>query len=361
MARCQSCGAEISEGINFCPYCGAADPVRTASAESGSQVVKVDDNGGLSSKSAGGSGFGREMKTFSCNSCGAKVSYDPALKTLACAYCGSTYVIEKEAKEETERPGRIVPFMHNQHKAEELFWTWLGKGFFRPRDLTKKSAISEIRGMYMPFYAFDADVDSQWSADSGYFYYEKEPYSTKDSEGRTVTKYRDVQKTRWQPATGQHAAHYDEWLVSASKGLDQEWVHKISPFPMADARSYNSDYLAGFAAENPSIVPRDAQQTAGAEMQQAENAACDNMVPGDTSRNLRVDSVFRHWHYDLVMLPLWISAYRYKGKVFRFLVNGQTGEVQGNAPFSWLKLILLILGIAGAAGVIALLYDLFGH
>ncbi len=360
MAQCGSCGASIEDDVKTCPYCGAENSVADAPGEAGSQAVEITDEGKLQPKGEGGSGFGRKMKTFSCNSCGAKVSYDPALKTLACAYCGSTYVIEQEQSEETERPSRIIPFVHEQHKAEELFWKWLGKGFFRPRDLTKKSAISEIRGLYMPFFAFDSDADSSWSADAGYHYYEKEPYTVKDDKGNTRTEYRDVQKTRWQPAGGRHDAHYEDWLVSASKGLDQEWVRKIVPFHMNDAKSYNSDYLAGFAAENPSIGPDVGRQTAKGEIQHQEEQECVAMVPGDTHRNLRVRSVFRNWHYDQVMLPLWISAYRYKGEVYRFLVNGQTGEVQGNAPFSWLKLVMLILGIAGAAGAVALLYSLFG-
>lgn len=364
MPKCRNCTATIEPGVAACPFCGTTDPVAAAApppepSPTPTAAPPVDD-APPRPKGQGGSGFGREMKTFSCSSCGAKVSYDPGLKTLACAYCGSTYVIESAASEQTERPERLVAFAHDQPHAEKLFWQWLGKGFFRPRDITKKSAISEIRGVYLPFFAFDADAESDWTADAGYHYTVQEAYTTKDEKGNTVTKHRNVQKTRWQPARGDHAAHYEDWLISASKGLTQDWVAKIVPFDMARAEQYDAGYLAGFAAENPSIQAPVAKQTAHGELVVQEERACDQMVPGDTHRNLRVSSVLRNWSYDLVMLPLWIAAFRYKGKVYRFLVNGQTGEVQGNAPFSYLKLILVILGSAALIGGGVLLYHLFG-
>ncbi len=361
MPKCTGCRADIEATTTTCPYCGTAvgaAPAATPEAPAAPPTATSSSTGELQAKGAAGSGYGREVNTFSCKSCGAKVSYDPSVKALACAYCGSAYVIEKSEMPESERPSRVVPFAFGREDAEKKFWTWLGKGFFRPRDLTKGSSINEIRGVYMPFWAFDADADSSWSADAGYYYYVKEPYTEKDAQGHTQTKYRDVRHTRWEPARGSHRGRYDDWLISASKGLDQEWVAKIVPFDMAQAKPYSGDYLAGYGAENPSIKPSEAQNIAQKELQEKEVEACGKMVPGDTQRNLNVSTRFSNWAYDLAILPLWIAAYRYKGKVYRFLVNGQTGEVQGTAPFSWLKLILVILIAAGVIGGGVAIYTL---
>jgi predicted RNA-binding Zn-ribbon protein involved in translation (DUF1610 family) len=354
MPKCTGCGAEI-EPVAFCPFCGATQAGPAAAPDAPAESVELRGKGSRES------GFGREMNTFSCKSCGAKVSYDPSVKALACAYCGSSYVIEQKETAEGERPNRLVAFGFGHEDAEKKFWQWLGKGLFRPRDLTKKSSINDIRGVYMPFWAFDVDADSSWTADAGYHYNEKEPYTEKDAQGRSETKYRDVQKTRWQPANGNRRGRYDDWLVSASKGLDQEWVAKIVPFDLAQAKPYNASYLAGFAAENPSINAPQGQVTAQKELQVKEKDACAKMVPGDTQRNLNVFTRFGNWTYDLTLLPLWIAAYRYKDKVYRFLVNGQTGEVQGSAPFSWLKLIIVILIGLGVIGGAAAAYALLGQ
>lgn len=254
----------------------------------------------------------------------------------------------------------MIPFGFDRAKAEGLFRKWLGKGWFRPSDLRSKSALTEIRGVYLPFWAFDADADSTWSADAGYYYEEQEAYTGKDEKGNSVTKYRTVRKTRWQPASGEHRAHYEDWLVPATHGLDPDFVNRIYPFQTEKARAYNSDYLAGFAAENPSLKAAEAQQTASGELTGQEEKACTNQVPGDTQRNLRVSTRLGRWSYDQIMLPIWISAYRYKDKLYRFLVNGQTGEVQGGAPTSWLKVAVAILIAAGLIGAAVALIVIFG-
>jgi len=359
MPKCSACGAEIAAEAATCPYCGAEHPVSGGGDEIATAVIE-GDKGAMLDKGGGATGLDREVKTFKCKSCGATVSFDPALKSLACAYCGSATVIE-QAGAAAARPRRVVPFVIEHPKAEELFWKWLGKGFFRPRDLTKKAAINEIRGVYLPFFAFDADAQSSWTASAGYYYYENETYSEKDAQGQTVMKTRQVRRTRWQPASGNHQAHYEDWLVSASKGLDQQWVAKIVPFRLEEAKDYRGDYLAGFGAENPSLEPDAARQTAKTELLQREVDSCREMVPGDTHKDLSVHSSFRNWNYDLILLPIWIAAYRYKEKVFRFLVNGQTGEVQGVAPFSWLKLIIVLLIGAGLVGLALVLATIFGQ
>jgi len=366
MPRCRSCTAEIAANAKPCPYCGEAEPFAASSAappEAAPQAAapEVKTEGPLQPKAAVQSGFGRETKTFACTGCGATISYDTTLKTLACAYCGSTYAIENEQQAADERPSRVIPFDFNRDKAESLFREWLGKGWFRPGDLTSKSALSEIRGVYLPFWAFDADADSAWSADAGYHYQEQEAYTEKDAQGKSVTKYRTVTKTRWQPASGDHRAHYEDWLVPATRGLDPDFVGRIYPFQTEKAQSYNSDYLAGFAAENPSIKAAEAQPTAARELNKEEEKACSQQVPGDTQRNLRVATRLNNWSYDQIMLPIWISAYRYKDKLYRFLVNGQTGEVQGSAPTSWLKVAVAILIAAGLIGAAVALIAIFGQ
>lgn len=358
MPKCNACSAEIEAGAKTCPYCGAENPIGGEGEDRATAVIE-GEQGPLQNKGGGQTGLDHEVKTFKCKSCGATVSFDPALKSLACAYCGSATVIEQPTSAAL-RPRRVVPFGIQHDQAEELFWKWLGKGFFRPRDLTKKTAISDIRGVYLPFFAFDADAQSSWTASAGYHYYENETYSTKDAQGKTVLKTRQVQRTRWQPASGNHQEHYEDWLVSASKGLDQQWVAKIVPFRLEESKDYRGDYLAGFGAENPSIEPETALQTAKAALLQKEVEACRKMVPGDTHKGLNVHTSLSRWNYDLILLPIWIAAYRYKEKVFRFLVNGQTGEVQGVAPFSWLKLIVVLLIGAGLVGLALVLMTVLG-
>ena len=54
-----------------------------------------------------------------------------------------------------------------------------------------------------------------------------------------------------------------------------------------------------------------------------------------------------------ILLPVWISAYRFKNQPYRFLVNARTGEVQGERPWSWIKIALATTGVAATLATAA--------
>jgi hypothetical protein len=114
-----------------------------------------------------------------------------------------------------------------------------------------------LKEVFIPFWAFDAEAESDWSASAGYRYNETETYT--DDEGNSQT--RSVSKTRWKPAHGEHKQSYQDWLVSAGSGLEQEWVSQIVPFDLTQATTYSPDYMAGWGAEAYSKDPENARQT----------------------------------------------------------------------------------------------------
>lgn len=348
MATCPGCSAENPENVNFCEYCG----VPLGQNQASSPLAQTPQPA-AAAKGPAQKGFGTKVSTFKCDSCGAVVHYSAGEKALHCAYCGSNYVVEVEAEDKV-RPSRIVPFAVEKEKSSKLFREWLGKGFWRPGDLKSRAKANELLGVYLPFWAFDAKADSRWSASAGYNYRETEQYT--DSKGQNQT--RTVTKVRWRPASGEHTFAYIDWLVSASGGLHQEWVAQIVPFHLDQAKPYSPDYMAGWAAEDYSIENEQAQTLAKDDLNIQEERKCAEMVPGDTHKDLRVSSTFTDWVSELVVLPIYISSYTYRDKVYRFLINGQTGEVVGKAPVSKLKIavaILLGLGIVGGiAAAVAL-------
>ncbi|MCB9476130.1 MAG: hypothetical protein H6684_08115 [Deltaproteobacteria bacterium] len=302
-------------------------------------------------------GFDTQVKTLKCESCGAQISYDIHTRSLTCPYCGSNHVIET-AEPDIPRPQRLVLFQIDRDKALELFWKWLGNGWFRPRDLTSSASVENLRGVYLPFWAVGANAESSWTGDAGYDYTEQEPHTVRDAQGQSRTEYRTVTKTRWQPASGQHQSRYDDLLVVASAAMTQAWETNIQPFDMTKAVPYAPEYLMGYAAENPTTTLEVAVRSAKEEFHRMEHEACEAMVPGDRYQNVNVVTRLSNVTHDLALLPLWIAAYRYKGEVYRFLVNGQSGKVQGKAPTSWAKVVALIVGIGAAVGIGALIYSL---
>jgi hypothetical protein len=89
-----------------------------------------------------------------------------------------------------------------------------------------------------------------------------------------------------------------------------------------------------------------AAQESRERMEQKIRAMCASQVPGDTHRNLQVQSEFSGQTFKHVLLPVWLVSYDYGSRSFQVLVNGVTGQVAGEHPWSFWKIFFLILMLA---------------
>jgi hypothetical protein len=207
--------------------------------------------------------------------------------------------------------------------------------------------LEQIVGVYVPYWTFDADVHSEWSAERGWHYYETEEYTTVEN-GETVTRTREVQRTRWEPAYGWRSDHYDDVLVCGSRGLPDKLVEKFSTFDTRALTPYAPSYLAGWRAESYAIDLPNAWTRAQSKIDVSQRGRCGGDVGGDTHRALSVSNRYSRETFKHVLLPVYVAAYRYQDKPYRFLVNGQTGEVVGEAPLSFWKIFFLVVTIVAA-------------
>jgi predicted RNA-binding Zn-ribbon protein involved in translation (DUF1610 family) len=357
-----------------CPYCGHTAPVppRQQQAPAGAQTDGPAAEGqaapaqapapvgahqerslqeGLQAQAQqAGQGYGTPVQTMKCQTCGATVSFAGTEVSKNCDFCGSQHVLEQESHRRVITPQSLVPFGVDEAKAKQSFKGWLGGLWFRPSDLKKKARVGAINGVYIPYWTFDAQVYSQWRAEAGHYYYEQEAYT--DANGQKKT--RQVKKTRWEPAAGQRQDVHDDVLIVASQGLSRPIAHRLSTFDTSKLVPYDPQYLAGWRAEEYAVELQDAWQEAQQKIEQEQRNRCASDVPGDTQRSLQVQNQFSGETFKHVLLPLWIASYRYGGKPYQFLVNGQTGEVKGEAPLSWVKIILFILTIVAIIAAIVL-------
>ncbi len=289
-----------------------------------------------------GQGLGTAVRTTRCQTCGATVNFAGVEIASRCDFCGSDQVLEQESNRQTIRPQSLVPFGVEEGLAKQKFSSWLGSLWFRPNNLKKLAAVGDIHGVYIPYWTFDAHVASRWTAQAGYYYYVTESYWTTEN-GQQVQRTRQVRKVRWEHAYGQRADHYDDVLVAASRGLPRELADQMKTFDTAKLVEYDPRYLAGWRAEEYAVDLQEGWSHGKAKMEAGQRQRCGSDVPGDTQRNLQVQNSFSAETFKHVLLPLWISSYRYNDKAYRFLVNGQTGEVTGEAPWSWIKITLAVL------------------
>ena len=344
--ECENCGAYIefdpkTQALK-CEYCGSEKIIEV-------EHKAIEEHDFFSAPSA--LGWNTYLPTIKCNSCGATTTTG---KKIAgeCAFCGSAYIKEIPQHPDIIRPETLVPFRVDNKKAKDLFYTWLGKGFFRPSKLKNISRLEALKGIYVPFWTYDSNTYSTWTAESGYYYYETETYTAYEN-GKRVTRTRQVRKTRWVPSSGARNDFYNDTLIVASKGLDYHLVFKIYPFHLQQLIPYKPEFLSGWLAEEYAIDVRQGWEIAKDNIKAEERAKCARDVPGDTHRFLRVNTTFSNITYKHILLPIWVAAYQFKNKTYHFLINGQTGEVQGYAPISWVKVGIVAAVIVGiVAGLV---------
>jgi hypothetical protein len=343
---------DAGQGKLHCEYCQTSVDI---GAQEGKQaLVEYNLEGGLA-KSAD-RGLGAAVKTTRCQDCGASVSFPEKVTATACDFCGSNQVLEQEANRNLIQPESVVPFKVDGTTAAAKFKSWVGGLWFRPSDLKQRASVTEMTGVYVPYWTFDARVDSSWTAQAGYYYYVTEEYTETNSEGDEVTRTREVRHTRWEPAWGSRRDLYDDLLVCASKGLPESLTDKLSTFDTRELQPYSPAFLAGWKAEEYAVDLNEAWRRAIDRMEASQDSRCAGDVPGDTHRFLNVTNRFSDETFKHVLLPVWLSAFRYNQKAYRFLVNGQTGEVVGKAPWSVIKIVLFIAALLGAIVAIYAVY-----
>jgi predicted RNA-binding Zn-ribbon protein involved in translation (DUF1610 family) len=313
ITKCTVCGAMLDEEDLFCPNCGTEAPVNDAKGATG------DGN----KPAAHLSTF-----NFTCRGCGASMSYDASAQTLRCPFCGSEQ-LEKKPDEKEIAPDAVVPFVISREQAVATMRVWLGQGFWRPGDLAAEAAVVKMTPIYVPYWAFDAQTHTYWTADSS-----QTPAGA---------------RANWFPVGGQHDGEYSGLLVGASAALTPAETNALCPFDLsADVAPQKID-LANITTERFTVQRKYARPLAQQGLESLEAKACGQYVPGN-SRNLKVNVRMMNLASRPILVPVWIMAYRYRDQVFRFLANGQTGRAAGQAPLSYRK-----IGAAVAIAVVVVL------
>jgi hypothetical protein len=328
---CPQCGAPLDRGDKFCVACGTPQetPAPAAAAP--------------------------EQKRLRCESCGAQIAVDPGQRSYTCPFCESTYVVEFTPQESArQRPEFVIGFAIAPEQAQEAFRRWIASGgWFRPSDLRHAQVVDRLRGVYLPFWAFTMLAHSRWSASIGEYWWRTETYTTVEN-GKTVTRTRQVRETEWWPLAGRHHEYHSGYLVSGSRGLVQQEAEAVKPFHLAALKRYEPFYLAGWLSEEYSVQREAALELCKQEFARRERGLVAAFMPGDTHSNLECATEFSQINSDLVLLPVYLLTYRYGGKPFRFLLNGQTGRCAGRRPISWWRVGLAIGGGLLLVGLVAL-------
>lgn len=335
---CPSCGGNLvykpgSETLK-CEHCGSEVDIDAIDAE----VEELD----LKAQLADMAGDATEV-VFSarCQACGAQITLDANVVSERCPFCSSVMVVDNREGENKIKPRSVLPFGIDADAALKSFHAWVRGLWFAPNGLSQKiSRPDALKGVYLPYWTFDASTHTTYIGRRGDTY--------TDREGKT--------KVKWRTVSGAVSLSFDDMLVVASKSVPKELADPLEPWDLDKLRPYDAKFLAGYRTETYQVGLEQGFDEAQKRMRAAIDAAIKRDIGGDLQRIVSRDVDMSDLTYKHILLPVYASAFRYRGKVFRFLVNARTGEVQGKRPYSWIKITLAVII---AAGLLYLGYRLY--
>lgn len=334
---CPSCGGNMifnPESQNLtCPYCSNKIDIL---AQNGS-IKEYDFD---SAEETASQDWGNEKRIIKCESCGAETVVDENNASQFCAFCGSSHIIKNDNSTGIT-PKALIPFKISKDNAADFFSKWIKSRHFAPNNLKSNHNMDKLSGVYIPFWTYDSKTYSTYRAEKGTYYYETETkWIEEDGERKQVTE--QVRKIKWEHTSGTYSKFFDDVLVNASKQVDEKIIRKLDTFNLRELVDYKPEYLSGFLTERYSINLNEGWKSAKNSIDSDVRSGVTQKINADRVRNLNISTSYDNVTYKHILLPLWISAYTYKDKIYHFMINAQTGEVEGDVPVSALKVLLLI-------------------
>ena len=363
--QCPSCNGPLhfsgSTGKLECDYCGSSYEVSEieklyAEKEAAAAQAKEDadakaeqaaQSGEASEWDVSGAGgeWGEEaqgMKVYNCPSCGAQLFCDETTAATSCPYCGNPGVVPGQFSG-TKRPDYVIPFkLEKKDAIAALKEHYKGK-FLLPKVFSQENHLEEIKGVYVPFWLFDADADA-----------------TMRYEATNSTSYRDgnymVTDTSHYDIYRQGSIAFERVPVDGSSKMPDDYMDSEEPFDYGDMKEFSTAYLPGFLADKYDVDAAAASERADGRCEQSVVDAMRSTVTGYATVVPESEHVnLKRGTVKYALLPVWLLSTKWKDKNYLFAMNGQTGKMVGDLPADKGKLRKLFWGLTiGLTAVLSL-------
>lgn len=336
---CPNCAANMvfdaKLGKLACPYCAHAQEI----VADGS-VDERDYREFLARGAQNLQPMARDAMQVRCDSCGAIVNFTPPETATSCAFCGGKIVAQPKAADPLVAPEGVLPFSVPTAQAVANFNQWLGSLWFAPSALKTMASADKLVSIYIPYWTYDASTESFYDGERGDYYYETEYY-----EENGERKSREVRHTRWSYASGQTARHFDDVLIPATTSLPEKYIKKLEPWDLDQLKSYEPAFLSGHKAQTYQIALDQGFEKFRSFAEGVIYGDVRQAIGGDEQRVNNVSTEYHEITFKHLLLPIYSGGYGFNGKTFQIVVNGRTGEVQGERPYSWMKIGCLVFAI----------------
>ena len=350
---CDTCGSDLrySPGTSLlhCDHCGSEEKITNRGVWNKQSIHELDFRKAVKDQLPDQDM--EELRTVSCINCGAHVEFEPNVHSAECPFCATPLVTDTGTNRQI-KPKGLLPFELAEKDARKRMTDWLGRLWFAPnglQDYARKGR--KMHGIYVPYWTYDADTKSSYTGQRGTVYYETRRVMV-TVNGKRQSQTRQVPRVRWTHTSGRVARYFDDVLVLGSTSLPKEYTDALAPWDLSALEPYRPEYLAGFRAESYTVQLNEGYKEARDYMNRMIVRDVKFDIGGDRQKIGSLDTQIGTLTFKHVLLPVWMAAYKYRGKTYRFVVNGRTGTVQGERPYSTWKIAIAIgLGLILAASI----------
>ena len=350
---CEKCGAllKFTPGTHqlTCEYCGQTNQIE----ERSEAILEYDFYQALKELSQAKPSI--EISQIHCDACGASFKFEKSIHAGECPFCGTAIIIST-AHARPITPKSLLPFKIDEAQAKQQFKRWLKGLWFAPGKVKKYADDdAKLTGVYIPYWTFDSSTETSYLGARGDIYYVNQQVQYVE-KGRVVSTVRQVPQIRWTPVRGRITRFFDDVLVGASKSLPRQILDHLEPWDLDNLVPYNENYLKGFNSEYYQVNLDEGFDDAKRKMDNViyQDIAFD--IGGDQQRVDQFNTAHHYPTYKHCLLPVWSAAFRYQQKSYRFVINGRTGQVQGERPYSYWKIAFAVIaGLITATAMLVLL------
>ena len=337
--KCPNCNAELKFNPDTqkldCEYCLSSftiEQVKQACAEAENSIDEA-------AQKQAEQEFSEHTNLYHCGSCGAEIMADDRQTALFCYYCHQPVILSGKMGG-AFKPDKVIGFKLSRDKAVESFKNWVGKRWFVPKEFKSQQQIEKMTGLYVPFWVADCKLNADYRA------------LGKKVRSWTSGSYRYTETKEFQICR-QANVFTNGIPADGESKIEDLLMESIEPYDYRDLQDFSMSYLSGFYADKydvdkAAVFPRIRQRAT-----QAAQGLIRSSVSGYSSLSPSCEQynvVNTDWEY--MMLPVWFMSYRYKGQIYEFAMNGQTGKLAGTPPLDKGRLALFSSAIGAAAAII---------
>ena len=338
---CQNCGANMvfdaKLGKLACPYCAHSQEVVADGTVDERDYYEFLQRG-MSQLQP----MAKDAMQARCDSCGAIVNFKPPETATVCDFCGAKIVAQPKAADPLVAPEGVLPFSVPPPQAVGNYKKWLSSLWFAPSALKDMAQADKLSSIYIPYWTYDSFTESSYDGERGEHYYDTEIYYENGEE-----RERQVRKTHWYLVAGDVSRQFDDVCIPATTSLSEKYLNKLEPWDLHELKPYEPAYLSGHKAQTYQIALDQGFEKFKKIAEGIIYSDARNAIGGDEQRVHNVSTDYQNITFKHLLLPIYAGAYRFNNKVFQIVVNGRTGEVQGERPYSWLKIGCLTVAIIG--------------